>query len=225
VLDAGAFHDEESDSHTFPGRSSTAHNTQHRLCLVAQLEQLLLCIREQPGFRNFMLPLPFAQLCCAAACGPIIILNVSSHCCDALIVTLDSPPQLVPLPDMSLDQVSDLAANVRKHQNSLAHTPQAFRSCLKEILHEIWRTAVLPVLKALGYTDSQDKSTSKPRVWWCPTRPLSFIPIHAAGPYTKSGGPNLLHIVVSSYTNTLSALLQARSQCLSVESCQIVTIK
>ena len=42
-------------------------------------------------------------------------------------------------------------------------------------------------------------------IWWCPTGPLSFLPIHAAGVYPV--GPKLSDFVVSSYTPTLSALL------------------
>ena len=42
-------------------------------------------------------------------------------------------------------------------------------------------------------------------VWWCPTGPLAFLPIHAAGVYPS--GPKLSDFVVSSYTPTLTALL------------------
>jgi tetratricopeptide (TPR) repeat protein len=226
ALEAGAFQDQESDSSltSLPGQGSVVSNTERRRHLAEQLQHLLHCIRELPGFQSFMQPLPFSELRCAAARGPIVILNISSHRCDALIITVDCAPKLVPLPDLSLDRVSELADKVRKDQNSLGYTPGVFRSCLRAVLPEIWRTAISPVLNALGFTDSEDKICSKPRIWWCPTGPLSFLPIHAAGPYTKSGGPNLLHRVVSSYTNTLSALLRARSQRQSKESCRMLLI-
>lgn len=47
------------------------------------------------------------------------------------------------------------------------------------------------------------------RVWWCPTGPLAFLPIHAAGIYPD--GPKLSEHVISSYTPTLSALLSPQS--------------
>jgi CHAT domain-containing protein len=52
------------------------------------------------------------------------------------------------------------------------------------------------------------------RVWWCPTGPLSLLPIHAAGLYdaTTSPGHKLSDFVVSSYTPTLSALVKSRDQ-------------
>jgi hypothetical protein len=224
ALDAGAFQDQESDFFTLPGSGSIASNIEHRRHLADQLERLLLRIRALPDFENFMEPLPFSQLCHAALDGPVIILNVSSYRCDALIVTVGRPPELVPLPHMTLDRASELAASVRKHQNGQSENPRGFRSCLKAVLPEIWQTTVLPVLQALGLTDPQDQSRPKPRIWWYPTGPLSFLPIHAAGPYNQTGGPSLLYRIVSSYTSTLSALLRARSQDRPTESCRMLLI-
>ena len=48
-----------------------------------------------------------------------------------------------------------------------------------------------------------------PCIWWCPTGPLAFLPIHAAGLYdTRDPGYKLSEFVTSSYTYTLTALLQ-----------------
>jgi CHAT domain-containing protein len=54
--------------------------------------------------------------------------------------------------------------------------------------------------------------TSNPhRIWWCATGPLAFLPIHAAGIYSKSEpGFNISDYVVSSYTPTLAAIIGAR---------------
>lgn len=52
---------------------------------------------------------------------------------------------------------------------------------------------------------------SRPRMWWCPTGPFAFLPIHAAGIYTNNkSGECCSDYVVSSYTPTLAALLNAR---------------
>ena len=49
-----------------------------------------------------------------------------------------------------------------------------------------------------------------PRIWWCATGPLAFLPIHAAGIYGKSeSGLNISDYVVSSYTPTLNAIINA----------------
>lgn len=48
-----------------------------------------------------------------------------------------------------------------------------------------------------------------PRIWWCPTGPLTFLPIHAAGLYnTYEPGFKISDFVTSSYTPTLTALLE-----------------
>lgn len=48
------------------------------------------------------------------------------------------------------------------------------------------------------------------RIWWCPTGPLAFLPIHAAGVYgeNEAFGSKLSDFVISSYTPSLTALIQ-----------------
>jgi len=50
-----------------------------------------------------------------------------------------------------------------------------------------------------------------PRIWWCPTGPLAFLPLHAAGIYsqneTSSPTSCISDYAGSSYTPTVSALL------------------
>jgi CHAT domain-containing protein len=55
------------------------------------------------------------------------------------------------------------------------------------------------------------ESNQLSRIWWCPTGPVSFLPIHAAGLYgaNMSLGSKLSDFVVSSYTSTLSALIES----------------
>ncbi|CAG8650008.1 206_t:CDS:2, partial [Acaulospora colombiana] len=48
-----------------------------------------------------------------------------------------------------------------------------------------------------------------PRIWWCTTGSLTFLPIHAAGIYdSHTDDAQLSSYAISSYTPTLSALLQ-----------------
>ncbi len=52
-----------------------------------------------------------------------------------------------------------------------------------------------------------------PRLWWCPSGLLSFLPLHAAGDHSTQGHPaprTVLDRVVSSYTPTVRALVHAR---------------
>ena len=51
------------------------------------------------------------------------------------------------------------------------------------------------------------QSTENPgRIWWCPTGPLTFLPIHAAGIYTPGEEVTLSDYAISSYTPTVSSL-------------------
>ncbi|CAG8603164.1 10456_t:CDS:2 [Acaulospora colombiana] len=54
-----------------------------------------------------------------------------------------------------------------------------------------------------------------PRIWWCPTGPLAFLPIHAAGIYNAgTSGFQISDYAISSYTPTLSALLEQSNRTL-----------
>jgi CHAT domain-containing protein len=51
------------------------------------------------------------------------------------------------------------------------------------------------------------KSDIPPKLQWCPTGPFSFLPIHAAGLYLTERTECISDYVVSSYTPTISSLL------------------
>lgn len=54
--------------------------------------------------------------------------------------------------------------------------------------------------------------TKIPHITWCPTGPLTFLPLHAAGIYTPSTTLSISDFVVSSYTPNLTTLLYARTR-------------
>jgi CHAT domain len=84
---------------------------------------------------------------------------------------------------------------------------------LGSTLEWLWDEIAEPVLTALGLTETPALEQPWPRVWWCPTGPLTLLPLHAAGYHTEAGllgGRTVLDRVVSSYTPTLRALLEAR---------------
>ena len=82
-------------------------------------------------------------------------------------------------------------------------------SCtLEQVLNRTW----LLVRESIAQKfEEQDYESSKSRVWWCLTGSFSFLPIHASFP---PGKPNLgmMDVVVSSYTFTISTLLQAQQR-------------
>jgi len=53
-----------------------------------------------------------------------------------------------------------------------------------------------------------------PRIWWCPTGPLAFLPIHAAGIYKQGKcipGQTLSEFAVSSYSPTVNVCYSSKS--------------
>jgi CHAT domain-containing protein len=59
---------------------------------------------------------------------------------------------------------------------------------------------------------SVDGYATRPRLWWCPTGPFAELPLHAAGIYRGDRQDNLSNYVVSSYTPTLTALINAQEE-------------
>jgi len=97
------------------------------------------------------------------------------------------------------------------------------------VLKVLWLRVVRPILDGLAFSVSfshfmvnhfinillQFESTppSDPvRIWWCPTGPLTFLPLHAAGMYSRNGrsppGSCISDFAISSYTPNISSLLQ-----------------
>jgi hypothetical protein len=79
----------------------------------------------------------------------------------------------------------------------------------------MWQTIAEPVMDALGFTVTPNGDPEDwPRLWWCPTGPLTLLPLHTAGDHRvavdRGPRPTVLDRVVSSYTPTLRALIEAR---------------
>jgi CHAT domain-containing protein len=79
---------------------------------------------------------------------------------------------------------------------------------LKPALRTIWNTILIPIFSRIGLFQGLNLAAPWRRIWWYPTGPLTFIPIHAAGP--GDGKIDVSRLVISSYVNTLGSLLQAQ---------------
>src|SRR5262249_26971030 len=80
---------------------------------------------------------------------------------------------------------------------------------LGTVLRWCWDRIAEPVLARLGLTGPPEGVW--PRLWWCPTGPLTLLPLHAAGQH-EFPGDAVVDRVVSSYTPTLRALREARRE-------------
>ena len=202
-----------------PAFETTVHaqTVDRRRRAAREWDSLLAEIRSLKGFKNFLRPTPFEQLQNAATGGPVVLINVSELGCFALIVT-GTGVQVVDLPDLIPREAFDRADNFL-HVQDRARTPggsfleqECDRHLIFDILGWLWETVAEPVLKSLGHTQPGGIDHPSPRVWWCPTGPLTSMPVHAAGKYSRTGtrptspADTVSGRVVSSYIPTLGAL-------------------
>ncbi|MFE0477218.1 CHAT domain-containing protein [Streptomyces sp. NPDC058947] len=183
--------------------------------LSERFDDVLARIRGLPGFADFLEPPSFEDLHRAADDGPVAIINISSHRCDALLLTStpgEDPVRLVELPGVTAEDIERSAAGFldavsRLNEPGLALGPieaHALGTRITDTLHRLWEDIAEPVLAELGLDQPR---AVMPRMWWCPTGPLALLPLHAAG----TNGSRVIDRVISSYTPTLDSLVRARA--------------
>ncbi|KAH6910854.1 CHAT domain-containing protein [Coprinopsis sp. MPI-PUGE-AT-0042] len=179
------------------------------LNLARQWDDLLKTVRSIPGFESFLQPLPCSSLLQhLPASGPIVVINVDKQRCDAiaLLAGLDEPLH-IPLPNFSLEKANkyrgDLKANLESQQLRMREVNSSQGELLglqKKIEHRVlW---FVKFFEIYGTRLDPSSGNALPRIWWCPTGPLSFLPIHAAGTHSD----RVLDYAVSSYIPTITAL-------------------
>ena len=181
---------------------------------------LLAEIRARPDFADFLKPPSAAGLLGAARLGPVVTINVNRRRCDALVLS-SGGIRLIPLPDLSHGDVHDRVTGFLGALDVLqilmgAGTDTAgvlaARHVVADTLRWSWDVITGPVLDGLGITARPERGGPWPRIWWCPTGLLSFLPLHAAGHHDTRDAPvptTVLDRVVSSYTPTVRVLLHA----------------
>ncbi|GAA2717012.1 MULTISPECIES: CHAT domain-containing protein [Streptomyces] len=188
-----------------------------RHALARRWDELLVRIRQLPGFDDFLRPPALPQLLDAAAGGPVVVVNVSQYGSHAVLLTARSGIEVLPLPGLTprtaltltgafISAVDD-AYGKEGPQRAVAATHM-----LMLILRRLWDTVAAPVLHRLGLRTVPADGEPWPRLWWCPTGWLSFLPLHAAGHGAPGSGTWVLDRAVSSYTPTLRALARARGR-------------
>lgn len=189
--------------------------------LTAEWETIIGQVRSLPGFETSLRPLGSSQLMSAAREAPIVVLNIAKERCDALALLPKRKDMLhIPLPNITSQRVIELRSEMKNllSSNGLREVVQRAAKRVtdmgndedcKWILAELWTSLVKPVLDSLEFTAYPN---TLPRIWWCVTGPLAFLPIHAAGIYDgDTNDEQLSNYAISSYTPTLSALLKGPS--------------
>jgi hypothetical protein len=193
-----------------------------RMALAREWDELVEQVRGLEGFEDFLRPPRLAELSPAAEDGPVVVLNVSRWRCDALIVS-DSGVDVVEFPDLTQDEVvartqsyleavgarqGETASGAFRRDADVTITGTGVEDALDDCLRWMWNAFAARILERLGRTGTP--TGAWPRVWWCPTGPLTLLPIHAAGDH-QTPGESVIDRVVSSYTPSLRALREARS--------------
>jgi hypothetical protein len=186
-----------------------------QMALADQWEELVEQVRALPGFQSFLRPPQVAELRRAAAGGPVVVVNVSQWRCDALLVT-ETDNRVIDLPALAHDNAT---RRTSRYLDALQdYGPTSSRRIMEEAitttLEWLWDAIAEPVLAQLGHDPVLDQGQVWPRLWWCPTGPLTVLPLHAAGyhdPADQPRGRSVLDRVVSSYTPTLRALIRAHT--------------
>ncbi|KAI0088784.1 CHAT domain-containing protein [Irpex rosettiformis] len=209
--------------------------------LAVEYEKLLEHIRSLEGFGNFLRPKSFSQLIPADISGYVVLVNVHKSRCDALLLHPPRNVTHIPLPSFSLSRAERLQKQLRSVVNAKnkrhgigrfqdqadetqvdneEHTERGGETAgsdtnttMRRILSELWNEVVKPVLKEIDrLTATAGNSGRLPHITWCPTGPLVFLPLHAAGSYPKSGSSEtLMDYAVSSFTPTLEHLRRPRT--------------
>ncbi|PPR07572.1 hypothetical protein CVT26_002430, partial [Gymnopilus dilepis] len=177
-------------------------------------------IRDIPGFEHFLQPKKFIDLMRSIPeDGITVVINADESRCDALVLKNGCiKPLHVPLERISYKKAKGLVGSLRKdlqssrllsryfddtQRKAQPFTPANNPGNLPTVLRTLWDDLVGPILHSLP-AEEGDKAGDLPRIWWCPTGPFAFLPIHAAGIYNQKGGRKCLaDVAISSYIPTL----------------------
>jgi hypothetical protein len=205
-----------------------------------QAQSLIAKIRGYPGLNRFLLPSAFEAVFASLPDGFVVIANTSDVAHHALILHRSTGLATSLNLDLLRARFDSAALKAKLPRDATAlhekdrDSSRAMRidkgagDSFDNVLGLLWTSIVKPVIDRLGLEVSLlsllslqlkltlndfQKSTerSRPRLWWCVTGELSFLPIHAAGKYQCSDAVCASDYLVSSYIPTLHSLIKARN--------------
>lgn len=135
---------------------------------------------------------------------------------DALIISPSHDLVCIKLDDELYEWAIQMSEDLASVREELETMPKKYDKVLRRTLQDLWELIVGPVVDALKEMHVEPSS----RIWWCPTSVVFSLPLHAVGPAplaegqpaksNKSRKLYLHDLYISSYTPTLTALIEAR---------------
>ncbi|KAF9077039.1 TPR-like protein [Rhodocollybia butyracea] len=181
------------------------HSLSEKRRLLHARSDIIEKIHKIPGLETFLSRKSFNELKSAAKNGPVIVVNCSRYRSDALIVLEQNSPVLISLVEGFHEQVETLVQQLTEARSGIKVSPKRYNHVLRATLKDLWDLLVSPVVTRLHELHIPEKS----RIFWCPTSILSTLPLHAAGPTSPGTKEFLPDLYISSYTPTLTALIDA----------------
>ena len=205
--------DEMGRTETGAGRENTiSHLVLTQRALLKDRDTLITHIQSLPGFKHFLRPPSFDFLNAAASHGPVIIVNQSDHHFPSQIILLlkDSRPFIISTPSGFDDRATQLENELLRVRKEKGLDSKDYALTLASVLSGLYELVGKRVIERLRKFKVPEKS----RVWLCPTGAFCSLPLHAMGPIPSDDGKDLYFsdLYVTSYTPTLSALIESRKR-------------
>ncbi|KDN33812.1 hypothetical protein RSAG8_13099, partial [Rhizoctonia solani AG-8 WAC10335] len=206
------------------GSKSLEQVGQEHRRLAKEYNELLTQTRTLPGFEDFLRPMKVTGLVRAARNGPIVVINCHKDRCDALLIRpFQDDVTHIPLPNFNLEKVQRaclelkmLVRNIRLSERGVGRRPLVEEGKQNEfgsVLAVLWYDVVKPVLDFLGFTvrpiNSFQFNVTNPEV--------ISLELCSTGDYDHPQS-RVFDYVISSYTPTLTALLESTPRSLTCNS-------
>ncbi|MER6362254.1 CHAT domain-containing protein [Kitasatospora sp. NPDC001527] len=201
------------------GTAAALRDIEERHALSRRWDHLLEEIRALPDLDDFLRPPTTRQLLAVAERGPVVVVNVSEYGSHALLLAAPAGggPRIdvLPLPDLTPAEVAAAAQAFTERWIDVSYGDEGVARAKEmmnlhsTVLEWLWDSVAGPVLERLRLRGTPLDGETWPRLWWCPTGRLAFLPLHAAGKGRRIPGTWVMDRVVSSYTPTVRSLLRA----------------
>jgi tetratricopeptide (TPR) repeat protein len=197
-LDSIVIPDLEADELDIPNRPPDQESeADQRSALARQIDNLIADIRKLPGCADLFRSPAFPALIQETGRRLIVIVNISDYRCDALIVS-ETGVAVTELPALTKPEVEEAATFFRTRAVKAfrsGRVSQAARGEMIDKLKWLWDSVADPILRSLGISTSDAIEKRRPKIYWCPTGPAAFLPLHAAGCHGDSASTTQLTVM------------------------------